>query len=119
MGTHMADIPTILGSGTAKSIGAAIAAGKISSVQATRWYLERIEKFNGGENGINCVRMVSPLALEQAGRADAELGQDGAADRCTACPTSSRTTYSLWMAVVLPPVRGHWRASSLPMRRPW
>lgn len=69
----MADISAILSTGTARSIGAAIAAGKITSVAATHWYLDRIAALNGGEHGLNCVSSISPLALEQAGRADAEL----------------------------------------------
>ena len=73
MGRHMPDISTLLHSGTARSIGAAIAAGKTTSVEVTRWYLERIEARDRGEDGLNCVRSISPLALEQARRADAEL----------------------------------------------
>jgi amidase len=70
---HTADIATILGAGTARAIGAAIAAGILTSVEATTWYLARIASHHGGEHGLNCVRSISPLALEQAGRADAEL----------------------------------------------
>lgn len=64
---------TILATGTARSIGVAIAAGTLTSVAATQWYLQRIARLNGGERGLNCVRALSPLALDAAHRADAEL----------------------------------------------
>lgn len=67
------DIPAILGAGSASAIGAAIAAGDITSYEATGWYLQRIEQFNGGVSGLNCVRSIAPLALEQARLADAEI----------------------------------------------
>jgi amidase len=69
----MSDISTLIRRGTARSIGAAIAAGHLTSVDVTRWYLERIAAYNGGENGLNCVRGTSPRALDDARRADAEL----------------------------------------------
>lgn len=69
----MSSITEILHSGTARSIGAAIAAGKITSIEATNWYLARIERLSFGEGGLNCVRSISPSALEAAQRADAEL----------------------------------------------
>jgi amidase len=67
------DVSTLLSTGTARSIGAAIAAGELSSEDATRWYLARIERFNGGKRGINAVRTLSPTAMEQAAAADREL----------------------------------------------
>jgi amidase len=67
------DVSELLLKGTARSIGAAIAAGELSSQQATRWYLERIARFNGGERGINAVRTISPAAIQQAEAADREL----------------------------------------------
>lgn len=76
--SNMSDISTLIRQGTARSIGAAIAAGHMTSVDVTRWYLERIAAYNGGEDGLNCVRSTSPRALEEARRADAEL----AAGRC-------------------------------------
>lgn len=69
----MKDISPLLSNGSARAIGEAIAAGKLTSVEATDWYLSRIEQFNYGENGINCVRSISPLAREEAKRADIEL----------------------------------------------
>jgi amidase len=69
----MSDFFTLIRSATARSIGDAIAAGKTSAVEVTRYYLARIEAYNGGEYGLNCVRSISPVALEQARRADAEL----------------------------------------------
>lgn len=69
----MVDVSEIIGLGSARSIGAAIAAGQTTSREVTRWYLDRIGMLNGGKDGLNCVRTVSPLALEQAGIADAEL----------------------------------------------
>ncbi|WP_338763225.1 amidase family protein [Massilia sp. METH4] len=69
----MPDLTTILRSGTALELGAAIANGRLTSVEATRWYLERIEKLDAGTAGLNCVRSISPLALHCASRADAEL----------------------------------------------
>lgn len=74
----MSDISALIRSGTARSIGAAIAAGLTTSVEVTRWYLARIDARNGGEEGLNCVRSMSPLALDGARHADAEL----AAGRC-------------------------------------
>jgi amidase len=69
----MSDISMIVGAGSARSIGAAIAAGTVTSRGVTAWYLARIAQFNAGPTGLNCVRSVSPLALEQARWADAEL----------------------------------------------
>ncbi|AVR96206.1 amidase family protein [Pseudoduganella armeniaca] len=69
----MTDLSTLLLRGSARAIGAAIAAGATTSAQVTAWYLQRIESMNGGDAGLNCVRTVSPRALEQAARADAEL----------------------------------------------
>lgn len=63
---------------SARAIGQAIASGKLTSVAATTWYLQRIEAVNGGATGLNCVRAVSPLALEAARVADAELAADRA-----------------------------------------
>lgn len=67
------DLSSLLSVGTARSIGEAIAAHKVTSTDVTAWYLQRIEQFNAGAQGLNCVRSVSPLALEQAGFADADL----------------------------------------------
>jgi amidase len=69
----MVDTSLHFGAGSARAIGAAIAAGKLTSVEITAWYLRRIERFNGGPEGLNCVRSVSPRALEQARAMDAEL----------------------------------------------
>lgn len=66
----MSIIPTLH---SARAIGQAIAAGKLTSTAATTWYLQRIEAMNGGATGLNCVRTISPLALEAARWADAEL----------------------------------------------
>jgi len=67
------DISVIAGFGSARSIGAAIAAGRVTSHAVTAWYLDRIAQRNPGANGLNCVRSVSPLALDSARLADAEL----------------------------------------------
>ena len=69
----MMDISRLLLAGTARSIGAAIASGELTSQDATCWYLARIARFNGGERGINAVRTLSPAAMEQAAAADREL----------------------------------------------
>ena len=69
----MQDLSTFLGRATAQAIGAAIAAGNTSSLAVTAWYLARIAQYNGGKNGLNCVRSISPLALGAARQADAEL----------------------------------------------
>lgn len=69
----MTDILSLAGTSSARAIGAAIAAGKVTSSEVTRWYLSRIEQYDTGENGINSVRSISPLALQEASRADAEL----------------------------------------------
>ena len=71
--TITVDTSTFLETGSAREIGAAIAAGQLTSVDVTRWYLARIDQLNGGGKGLNCVRNISPLALEEAGRADSEL----------------------------------------------
>lgn len=69
-----ADAPApVPGAASARAVGAAIAAGTLTSRQATGWYLERIARLNHGPAGLNCVRSVSPLALAQADAADAEL----------------------------------------------
>lgn len=69
----MKDLSDLLASGSARAIGAAIAAGEISSLDATNWYLSRIEQLNGGEDGINAVRSLSSRAREEAQHADSEL----------------------------------------------
>lgn len=69
----MPDFAPLLLTGSARAIGAAIAAGQITSSQATAWYLARIERLNGGPEGLNCVRSISPQAREEAARADAEI----------------------------------------------
>ena len=69
----MKNILAVLAQGSARAIGAAIAAGEITSLEATEWYLERIARLDRGIEGINCVRSVSRLAREEARRADAAL----------------------------------------------
>ncbi|MDR7342044.1 amidase [Pantoea alhagi] len=69
----MKDLLPLLTSGSARAIGAAIAAGELTALEATEWYLNRIAQFNAGDTGLNCVRSVSRLAREEAKRADAEL----------------------------------------------
>lgn len=69
----MQDLSTFLGAATAQAIGAAIAAGETSSLAVTEWYLARIAQYNGGEHGLNCVRSVSPLALDAARQADVQI----------------------------------------------
>ena len=69
----MQDLSTFLDTATAQAIGAAIAAGKTSSLAVTEWYLARIAQYNGGEGGLNCVRSISPLALAAARQADAQI----------------------------------------------
>ncbi|WP_417360542.1 amidase family protein [Gallaecimonas pentaromativorans] len=69
----MTSIETLLISSSAQAIGAAIASGKTTSVAITQCYLDNIEKFDKGADGVNAVRTLSPLALAEASRADAEL----------------------------------------------
>lgn len=69
----MSPISTLLSTGTAQAIGIAIAAGTTSSVDVTAWYLRRIAQYNDGQDGLNCVRSISPLALAAASQADAEI----------------------------------------------
>ena len=69
----MSAFPLPFGAGSARAIGAAIGAGKLTSAEITAWYLRRIERFNGGPDGLNCVRSVSASAMEQARAMDAEL----------------------------------------------
>lgn len=68
-------IPILLSSGSAKDIGAAIFAGDLTSLEATEWYLSRIDLHNQGGAEINAVRSVSLTAREEAMRADLELAQ--------------------------------------------
>jgi amidase len=67
------DVSRLLLTGTARSIGAAIASGALSSQEATRWYLARIARLDGGGAGIHAVRSISPTAMDQAAAADREL----------------------------------------------
>ena len=62
----------LLLSGSARAIGQAIAAGELTAVDAATWYLQRIAQFDSGSDGLNAVRSISPLALDEARRADAE-----------------------------------------------
>jgi amidase len=67
------DIGDLLLNGSARAIGNAIAAGHLTSLEATKWYLHRIDRFNNGKDGINAVRSLSPAALPQAEAADREI----------------------------------------------
>lgn len=69
----MPDTVDFISTESALAIGAAIATGRVTSVEVTEWYLDRIARYNHGVDGLNCVRSISPLAREQARRADAEL----------------------------------------------
>lgn len=69
----MTDIARLLTAGSARAIGAAIAQGRTSATEVTKYYLGRIATLNGGAGGLNCVRTVSTQALEQALEADMEL----------------------------------------------
>lgn len=62
----------LLLSGSARAIGQAIAAGELTAVDAATWYLQRITQFDSGPDGLNAVRSISPLALDEARHADAE-----------------------------------------------
>ena len=52
-------------------LGARLRSGAISSVELTRFFLDRLERFGPKYNGV--VTLTRDLALEQAARADAEL----------------------------------------------
>ncbi len=67
------DIAELLRHGSARAIGHAVAARQITSTEVTRWYLDRIERFDRGVHGINSVRSVSPMAIASAERADREI----------------------------------------------
>lgn len=69
----MTGISALLATGSARAIGKAIASGELTAVDATEWYLRRIDRYNHGAEGLNCVRSLSRHALEEATRADAEL----------------------------------------------
>lgn len=69
----MPNIVDRMSPGSALAIGSAIAAGRVTSAEVTEWYLQRIARYNHGSDGLNCVRSISPLARDQARRADAEL----------------------------------------------
>ncbi|MXP50497.1 hypothetical protein FD733_17650 [Pantoea sp. Eser] len=86
----MKEISALLASGSARAIGAAIAAGEISALEATEWYLDRIERFDQGKDDINCVRTVSRLAREEARRADAALAAGQAAGPLHGVPYSDQ-----------------------------
>ncbi|WP_439589155.1 amidase family protein [Hydrogenophaga sp.] len=63
--------------GTARDIGFAIAQGHLSSLEAVRWYIARIEEHDKGPGGINAIRTISPQAIAQAAAADEELRTSG------------------------------------------
>lgn len=69
----MKDISVLLTTGSARTIGEAIASGALSALTATDWYLDRIQQDKEGAKGLNCVRSVSLHAREEAKKADAEL----------------------------------------------
>ncbi|MFP3503894.1 amidase family protein [Burkholderia sp. SIMBA_062] len=68
-----ANVDSILTTHSASAIGQAITNGRLTSVQATKWFLTRIDKFNAGPSGLNCVRSISPIAIQEAMKADAEI----------------------------------------------
>ena len=68
----------------------AMAKGRVSSRELTRWYLERIDRLNPL---LGAVIETNPDALAIAADRDRERrGGSRCVDRCTACPSSSRTT---------------------------
>lgn len=48
---------------------------EISSAQLTQYYLDRIRKYDGGENGIHAIISVNPAALKQAEALDRERAE--------------------------------------------
>ncbi len=67
----------LLSSASARDIGLAIAQGHLSSVDAVRGYLARIEAHDTGAEGVHAVRALSPQAIAQAQAADDELRAGG------------------------------------------
>jgi aspartyl-tRNA(Asn)/glutamyl-tRNA(Gln) amidotransferase subunit A len=59
---------------SAAELGAAIAAGELSSAQVTRAHLERIADVDGGDRGVHAfLHVAAEAALRQAGEVDARL----------------------------------------------
>ena len=55
----------------------ALAPGAITSRELVELYLKRIDAYDNGENGINCVITLNPMALEEADAADAHMKASG------------------------------------------
>ena len=63
--------------------------GSLTSEQLTRYYLRRIQVYDGC---LNSMITINPAALEVARQKDAEEHQARPSVRCTAFPSCSRTT---------------------------
>ena len=62
---------------TLGDIQEALASGAITARELVELYLKRIEAYDRGENGINCVITLNPTALEEADAADAHMKASG------------------------------------------
>src|SRR5215213_10937299 len=67
-----ADPPLDLERVTVAHLQAKMAAGQLTSVQATRAYIDRIAAVNARGPGLNAVRLVNPRALQDASLLDLE-----------------------------------------------
>lgn len=67
------NLTDLLLTGSISAIAQAIAQRRVKAVEVTRWFLERIERFNGGPEGINAVRTISPTAIASAERVDRDI----------------------------------------------
>lgn len=67
------DVERILETGTISELQAHYAQGRLSIFDAVDWFLKRIERLNDAGPTINAVREISPIALDDAVRADAAI----------------------------------------------
>ena len=67
---RQAGVPTRLNEATIAQLQAAMASGKLTSVELTNYYLARIRALDQGAEGVNSIIELNPGALEMAEHAD-------------------------------------------------
>ena len=76
---HEGEAPPVrFNEATVADLQAQMAAGRLTSVELTRFYLKRIQDIDEDDHGLNSVIELNPDALAIAARADAERRREGA-----------------------------------------
>src|SRR5947209_17485 len=92
MATSARSTPSDLHEATIVELRAAMDAGRLTSAELTRHFLQRIETYDRGGPHLNAVLEVNPEALEIAEALDREHASTGPRGSLHGIPSSSRTT---------------------------